>query len=134
MKNVQVTNNRQLMIVNNKTLFAFNMPEGISLIAVRGFFASNSRSRYRLNAIAAVRANIMQQITSANLMTKGVTEFHENECSEKVLRVFPQPIVLFKFHCPTPFSIITPSNSPRKNPIIAKGIAKIVCENFIRLK
>ena len=36
------------MIVNHNTLFAFNMPAGISRIAVLGFFASKDLSRYRL--------------------------------------------------------------------------------------
>ena len=42
-------------------------PAGISLFAVRGFFASIFRSANRLNPMAALRAQIMQAITNKNV-------------------------------------------------------------------
>jgi len=55
------------MTVNTKALFAEIIPEGISLIAVLGFFASKFLSRYRLKAIAALRAKTIQRTTKMNL-------------------------------------------------------------------
>ena len=60
----------QLTIVNSKALFAVIIPAGISLTAVRGFFASKVLSKYRLKAMAAERAKIMQRITKRNLIRK----------------------------------------------------------------
>jgi hypothetical protein len=67
MKKVHAMNNMQLMMVNHSTLFAFKIPAGISRMAVLGFLASKDRSRYLLNAMAALRANTIQPITSNNL-------------------------------------------------------------------
>ena len=71
MKKVQAMNNKQLMIVNSKTLLALMMPFGISLIAVLGFLASKLLSRYRLNAIAALLAKIMLSRTSKKINQSG---------------------------------------------------------------
>jgi hypothetical protein len=49
--------------VNLRALLALIMPLGISLMAVLGFCASNSLSRYLLNAIAALLANTIHKIT-----------------------------------------------------------------------
>ena len=49
--------------VNLRALLALIIPLGISLIAVLGFFASNSLSKYLLKAIAALLANTMHSIT-----------------------------------------------------------------------
>ncbi len=62
----QTMNNRLFTTVNNNTRSAFKMPAGISRMAVRGFFASNCLSRYRLKAMAALRAKTMHKITSNN--------------------------------------------------------------------
>jgi len=40
---------------------------------------------------------------------------------------YPHPIDLLRFHCPTSDILKTAT----KNPINAKGIAKMVCENLI---
>ena len=45
MKNVQVINSIHIRIVKYNALFSEMIPAGISLIAVRGFFASNQNSR-----------------------------------------------------------------------------------------
>ena len=52
--------------VNLSALLALIIPLGISLMAVLGFFASNSLSRYLLKAIAALLANTMHKITKMN--------------------------------------------------------------------
>ena len=57
-------------MVKANALFAEIIPFGISRIAVRGFFASKFLSRYRLKHIAALRAKIMQRMTSTNRKTK----------------------------------------------------------------
>jgi hypothetical protein len=49
--------------VNLRALLALIIPLGISLMAVLGFFASNSLSKYLLKAIAALLANTMHSIT-----------------------------------------------------------------------
>ena len=54
-------------MVNAKAFFGFITPDGISLIAVRRFFASYVASNQRLKAIAAERAKIMQPITKTNV-------------------------------------------------------------------
>lgn len=59
-KYVAVTNNKQLMIIKNKAFFGLIIPAGISLIAVRGFKASNFLSIKRLKAIAEFRAVTIQ--------------------------------------------------------------------------
>ena len=70
MKKQQAINNKQLIIINSIALFALIIPAGISLIAVRGFFASKFLSSQRLKAMAADRAKIMHRMTSVNLITK----------------------------------------------------------------
>src|SRR6185436_12474903 len=69
-KKVQAINNRQLIIVKSKTLFAFIIPAGISRMAVLGFFASKFLSKYRLNDMAGLRAKTMQRTTSINFTSK----------------------------------------------------------------
>src|SRR4051812_40223730 len=66
MNQQHTTNNAAQMIVKASALFAEIIPDGISLIAVLGFFASNFLSRYLLNAIAADLAKIMHRITNPN--------------------------------------------------------------------
>jgi hypothetical protein len=112
----------QQAIVNRKALSADIIPLGISLIAVRGFFASKCRSKYLLKAIAALRAVTMQMRTKRNLIP---TLFHHT----KFVVSHPHPMVGFKFHCPaiTFNGFLTVA---KKNPIIAKGKAKMVCENL----
>lgn len=117
MKNVQVMNRMQLTIVNNKTLFAFNRPAGISRIAVLGFFASKLLSKYRLKDMAALRAKTIHRITRTN--------FSNNEF---------QSVNGGNIAVCHPGTSDVYANNPRKNPIIAKGIAKMVWENFIRLR
>lgn len=59
-------------MVKNKAFFALIRPAGISRIAVRGFKASISRSRYRLNAMAELRAVTMQiSMSTNNIQLKG---------------------------------------------------------------
>lgn len=65
-KKVEVTNNKQLMIIKNKAFLGLIIPAGISLMAVRGFKASNFLSINRLNAIAELRAVIIQTKTNKN--------------------------------------------------------------------
>ena len=117
MKKVQIINNTQLAITKNNALPGLIMPAGISLIAVRGFTASYFASSQRLKAMAAERANIIQRITNRNLNTiiRHVIKF---------VTSFPQPMVLFKLDCP----VYNPAEdfNPKKKPINAKGIAKIV--------
>ena len=67
MNQVHTTKSTAHINVNTKALFAEITPDGISLIAVLGLRASNLRSRYRLNAIAADRAKTMQRITKPSL-------------------------------------------------------------------
>ena len=54
------------MIIKNNAFFGFIIPAGISLIAVRGFKASNFLSMYLLNAMAAFRAVAIHSITNKN--------------------------------------------------------------------
>lgn len=56
-----------LMITNHKALFDLIIPAGISLMAVRGFFASKLLSNQRLKAIAAERANTIHKITKMKI-------------------------------------------------------------------
>ena len=53
----------QLKITKPMAAFGEIVPAGISLIAVRGFFASKCLSAQRLNAIAAERANTIHKRT-----------------------------------------------------------------------
>ena len=66
----QVVSTKQIQetIVNTRAFLGVMIPFGISRIAVRGFKASYFRSRYLLNAIAALRAKIMHNTTSINFM------------------------------------------------------------------
>lgn len=57
-------NNRQLMRIKASAFFLEMIPAGISRIAVRGFNLSNRSSIYRLNAMAALRANTIQSTTN----------------------------------------------------------------------
>ena len=108
----------QLIITNINALLAEIIPAGISRIAVRGFLASKLLSSQRLKAIAALRAKTIQRMTNNNLKPM-VLQFGDD-----------QPIISFKLHSPGRGSL----SIPRQNPINANGIAKIVCENFTRLK
>ena len=60
----------QLAITKNKALFDLITPAGISLIAVRGFFASKFLSSQRLKAMAAERAKTMHSITKISFVKK----------------------------------------------------------------
>ena len=71
MNQVESTNKTLLSITKRKALSGDMMPLGISRIAVRGFFASNARSRYRLKAMAALLAVTMQMTTKRAVTAKG---------------------------------------------------------------
>ena len=58
-----MTKKMQLMITKISASFAETFPDGISRIWVRGFLASIFLSRNLLNAIAELRAKIMQSKT-----------------------------------------------------------------------
>ena len=60
------------MMIKNKAFLGFIIPAGISLIAVRGFKTSNFLSIKRLNAIAELRAVIMQARTNRNNFNENV--------------------------------------------------------------
>jgi hypothetical protein len=60
------------MIIKNNAFFGFIIPAGISLIAVRGFKASNFLSIYLLKAMAALRAVAMHNKTSKNNFSEKV--------------------------------------------------------------
>ena len=65
--NQHVAIKRKLQIITNRSaLLGEIIPRGISRIAVLGFFASKYLSKYRLNAIAALLAVIIQIKTSIN--------------------------------------------------------------------
>ena len=66
MNQVHTTNKAAQSNVNIKALLAEITPDGISRIAVLGLRASNFRSRYRLNAMAADLANTIHNITNPN--------------------------------------------------------------------
>ena len=71
MKNVDIKNNNELIIVNNNADLGPIVPFGISLnLDVLGFFLSISLSIYLLNAMAADLAKIIHSITRNNI-------FHE---------------------------------------------------------
>ncbi len=95
-------NKTEVTITKNNALLFEIMPAGISLIAVRGFNASNRASNQRLNPIAALRANTMHNTTSKKINQKGF-------CFEATSGVNSVAVL-----------------TARKNPINAKGIAKIV--------
>ena len=103
----------QLKTTNNIAFFEVIIPAGISLIAVRGFNASKFLSNQRLKAMAALLAKIIQRITKINLITK--------KYLGKIVVCQPVPEYL-------------KVNIPKKKPTNAKGIAKMVCENFTRDK
>ena len=67
--------------------------------------------------MAALRAKIIQRMTKINRV---INNSHGN-CGGKI------------FLC-QPGTIDVTENKANANPINAKGIAKMVCENFIRLK
>ena len=113
---------KEEMIVNDSALFAEIIPAGISLIAVLGFFASKLLSRYRLKAMAALRARTIQRITRINFDT--ILSCHQL----KLVISHPHPTVLFRVNR----SLFGYLMTPRKNPISANGIAKMVWENFMR--
>ena len=86
----------ELKITNSIAFLEVIIPEGISLIAVRGFNASKFLSSQRLKAMAALLAKIIHPITSNN-------------------------------NCHHGFWVVKKVNfKARKNPINAKGIAKMV--------
>ena len=89
MKKVQAINSTQLITTNKSALFDLIIPAGISLTAVRGFFASKFLSSQRLKAMAAERAKTMQSNTRKNLnrIIRQITKF---------VMSYPQPIVVFK--------------------------------------
>ena len=114
MKYAQTTNNKQLTIVKAKAFFSEIIPFGISRMAVRGFLASNVLSRKRLKAMAAERAKIMQKITKPNFIKKYLmykTSLVSASIPENSFLIFisKSPVLI-----------------PKKNPINAKGIAKMV--------
>lgn len=131
MKKVVITNNKQLTIVNINALLGFIIPAGISRTAVLGFIASYLASSQRLNAMAAERAKIMQRITR---MKYSVMAMYGLYCNNELLMPFKgreslHPIARFRFHWPFKVGCF---NNPKKNPTSAKGIAKMLCENFTR--
>ena len=99
-------NKMQFVITNNSAFAEEIIPLGISLIFVRTFSLSNLLSAQRLNAMAALRAKTIHRI---------------------ILKNRSQSMRLL-------FSSIESVGDARKNPIIAKGIAKMVWLNFIRDK
>lgn len=91
---------------NHKAFCGVIMPAGISRIEVRGFNSSYFLSMYRLNAMAALRAVIIHIITNKNFQAKTLYNID--------FEISPSDIHL----------------QPKAKPIMANGIAKIVCENF----
>ena len=63
MNHVVKINNSELIITKTKADVGETIPAGISRTTVRGFFASMSLSKYRLNAIAADLANTIHKRT-----------------------------------------------------------------------
>lgn len=88
-----------LITTKRSALEAAISPAGISRSAVLGFLASKFLSRYRLNAIAALRAVTIQTITRRNNFTTGTD---------------PNPLCL------------ETRQSPSVNPMMAKGRANMV--------
>lgn len=95
-----------LISTNTNAFFGVIIPAGISRIAVLGFFSSYFLSTYRLNAMAALRAVIMQMSTNKNLYPENDVRFILSAC-----------IIVYK---------------PNVKPIKANGSAKTVCENFTK--
>ncbi len=114
--------------MTNRSALLFEMiPRGISRIAVRGFFTSNSTSSQRLKAMAALRAKTMQPTTSRKTTQMGLPG----------VNIFTRLSIKAKEIPPSLASRNSSnlvSSTPSANPIIAKGIAKMVCENRIKLK
>ena len=109
----------QLIITKSNAFSADKIPAGISRIAVRGFLASKCLSRYLLNAIAALLAEIIQIITNNSFQSiKG----------SLIIRIDPSGVRSINLLGTIAFG------KAIKKPIIAKGNAKIVCENLTRLK
>jgi hypothetical protein len=102
------------------------IPLGISLIAVLGFFASKFLSKYLLKDIAALRAVIMQRITRINLPDKSAKEPGTAE------KIFSCGLVCHPGSISESFFL--QARIPKKKPIRAKGIAKMVWLNFIRFR
>ena len=113
MKKVVAINKIQFMTTNVSAFFAEMIPLGISRIFVRTFSLSNLLSAHRLNAMAALRAKIMQRITSRNNF-------------QFISASFSIPIAIGRRR--------VGCEAPKKKPIIANGIAKIVWLNFTRDK
>lgn len=59
-------NSIEFIITKTNAELALTILAGISLDAVRGFASSISLSKYLLNAIAALRANIIHNTTNTN--------------------------------------------------------------------
>ena len=116
--NAKPTNRMEFRMVKRRALDGLIIPLGISLIAVRGFFASNSLSRYLLKAIAALRAKTMQAIMYKNIK-RCVLVYSMTTSTPVMVDVSPDFIIVY---------------TPMKNPIRANGIAKMVCENLMRDK
>ena len=104
MKAVVTVKAADIRIVNRRAASGDTMPAGISRMAVRGFFASKWRSSHRLKAIAALRAVTMHTRTAAS-----------------------RTQIRYGSIAGTP-----PGKAARVKPTIAKGIAKMVCENLTR--
>lgn len=115
MNQVATTNTTLLPITKRSADSADKIPAGISRIAVRGLRASKCRSKYRLNAMAALRAVTIQTNTS--------NSFTKMACV-KIPAMVPDAV---------PFVCLT-CGMAKQNPINAKGMAKMVCENFTRLR
>ena len=112
------------MNVNIKAFCAEIVPVGISLIAVLGFFASIVRSRYLLNAMAALRAKTMQRMTRRKYnpavqilaspeeiwAVKESLEKRKMPDSKSLFKLF----VLFKFHWPSLYPVPDSVKRPRK--------------------
>ena len=68
---VTATKSKALIITNISALFGDILPAGISRLCVRGFWASTSRSKYRLNPMAEFRAKTIQPTTcNSNIQEK----------------------------------------------------------------
>lgn len=115
-KAVQMIKAIQLKITKRRALEEDMMPAGISLMAVLGFNASKLASRYRLKAIAALLAKTIHAITR--------TSFNKITAADRLVFVVKVPVP------DSNGAYLTASTKP----IIAKGIAKMVCENLTRLR
>jgi hypothetical protein len=70
-----------------------------------------------LKAIAALRAKIMHRMTRTNLINK----LFQSNCGGKITVCQPGTMEVY-------------ANTPKKKPISANGMAKMVWENFIKLR